>query len=325
MEYPINRRNPPQVTQLHGKPSEVPTLVAAAGPAAQFAYEEFIYGKLRNPSTRKNYRHCVHRFLRFCESRHRKLTMVTPRDIGEFLDQLPFAAATKKLYLAAFRHFFDTLVSRHAVLLNPAASVRGERLQVIEGKTPEIGVAAARKLLRSIDTSGIVGLRDRAIIGILIYTAVRVGAIASLQAGDFYDIGTQFCLRFREKGGKSREIPCRHDLQTFLQEYLTAAEPADKKSPLFVTANRRTRTLNSRPMSSGDIARMFKRRCRQIHLPPRLSPHSMRVTTITDLLSSGVPLEDVQNLAGHSDPRTTRLYDRRQRTVTRNIVERISV
>ena len=217
MEYPIGRRNHPQVTQLHDKPSEVPTLVAAAGPAAQFAYEEFIYGKLRNPSTRKNYRHCVHRFLQFCETRQRTLAMVTPRDIGEFLDQLPFAPATKKLYLAALRHFFDTLVSRHAVLLNPAASVRGERLQVVEGKTPEIGVAAARKLLRSIDTSGIVGLRDRAIIGILIYTAVRVGAIASLRAGDFYDVGTQFCLRFSEKGGKSREIPCRHDLQLFLQ------------------------------------------------------------------------------------------------------------
>lgn len=325
MEYPIDRRNHQQVTQLHDKPSEVPTLVAAAGPAAQFAYEEFIYGKLRNPSTRKNYRHCVHRFLRFSEQRQRTLTMVTPRDIGEFLDQLPFAPATKKLYLAALRHFFDTLVSRHAVLLNPAASVRGERLQVIEGKTPEIGVVPARRLLRSIDTSGIVGLRDRAIIGILIYTAVRVGAIASLQAGDFYDVGTQFCLRFSEKGGKSREIPCRHDLQLFLQEYLTAAEAADKKSPLFTTANRRTGTLTSRPMSTGDIGRMFKRRCRQIHLPPRLSPHSMRVTTITDLLSSGVPLEDVQNLAGHCDPRTTRLYDRRQRTVTRNIVERISV
>ena len=325
MEYPIGRRNHPQATQLHDKPSEVPTLVAGAGPAAQFAYEEFIYGKLRNPSTRKNYRHCVHRFLQFCETRQRTLAMVTPRDIGEFLDQLPFAPATKKLYLAALRHFFDTLVSRHAVLLNPAASVRGERLQVVEGKTPEIGVAAARKLLRSIDTSGIVGLRDRAIIGILIYTAVRVGAIASLRAGDFYDVGTQFCLRFSEKGGKSREIPCRHDLQLFLQEYLTAANPPDKKSPLFTTANRRTGTLTSRPMSTGDMARMFKRRCRQIHLPPRLSPHSMRVTTITDLLSSGVPLEDVQNLAGHSDPRTTRLYDRRQRTVTRNIVERISV
>lgn len=59
--------------------------------------------------------------------------------------------------------------------------------------------------------------------------------------------------------------------------------------------------------------------------PPALLPHSFRVTTITDLLEQGVPLEDVQRLAGHADPRTTGLYDRRKRKITRNIVERISV
>ena len=57
----------------------------------------------------------------------------------------------------------------------------------------------------------------------------------------------------------------------------------------------------------------------------RLSPHSFRVTGITDLLTQGVPLDDVQYLAGHSSPRTTKLYDRRQKKVTRNIVERISI
>lgn len=70
---------------------------------------------------------------------------------------------------------------------------------------------------------------------------------------------------------------------------------------------------------------MVRRRLRAAKLPSRLSPHSFRVTTITDLLENGVPLEDVQYLAGHADPRTTRLYDRRHKRVTRNAVERISV
>ena len=70
---------------------------------------------------------------------------------------------------------------------------------------------------------------------------------------------------------------------------------------------------------------MLKRRLKDAGLSGRLSPHSFRVLAITDLLSQGQPLEDVQYLAGHSDPRTTRLYDRRQKKVTRNIVERISV
>ncbi|HRA88253.1 MAG TPA: tyrosine-type recombinase/integrase, partial [Planctomycetaceae bacterium] len=106
---------------------------------------------------------------------------------------------------------------------------------------------------------------------------------------------------------------------------IAAIELMDNKAPLFRSAVRRTKMLTDRPMTTGDIARMIKRRCRRIHLPSRLSAHSFRVTVITDLLTQGVPLEDVQQLAGHSDPRTTRLYDRRQRKVTRNIVERISV
>ncbi len=305
--------------------SNFPVLVKSAGPHAKFAYEEFVYGKLRNPSTRKNYLHAVKRFMIFCEQRQRTLTSIMPRDVGEYLDAMPHSAATKKLHLAALRHFFDVMVSRHAIMLNPAASVRGPRLQVIEGKTPEIGIKQARRLLKSIDTSSVVGLRDRAILGTLIYSAVRVGAVAALKRSDFYDLGSQHCLRFHEKGGKSREIPCRHDLQQFLLQYLDAASIDEQKSVLFLTAFGRTKTLTKRGMTSGDIARMMKRRCRQIHLPPRFSPHSFRVTTITDLLTQGVPLEDVQQLAGHADPRTTRLYDRRQRKVTRNIVERISV
>src|SRR5690606_28052943 len=119
----------------------------------------------------------------------------------------------------------------------------------------------------------------------------------------------------------------RHDLQVFIQQYLDKAGigsiPPD--SPLFRTAIRRTKQLTANGMTAGDMGRMVKRRMRTVGLPARLSPHSFRVTTITDLLSQGVPLEDVQNLAGHADPRTTRLYDRRQRRVTRNIVERISI
>ena len=133
--------------------------------------------------------------------------------------------------------------------------------------------------------------------------------------------------RFAEKGGKSREIPVRHDLQQFIRDYLSAGslEDADKLKPFFRTTIRRTKQLTQNAMTAGDMARMVKRRMRDAGLPSRLSPHSFRVATITDLLSQGVPLEDVQNLAGHADPRTTRLYDRRRRKVTRNIVERISV
>lgn len=307
--------------------SETPAWVEQAGGGAKFAFEEFLYGQIRNPFTRRNYLRAVRVFSWWCQARGLKLTRVTPADVAQHLDSLPIAPPTRKVHLAALRRFFDQLVLRHVILLNPALSVRGERYQVVEGKTPEISIEQARRLLRSIDTSHVIGLRDRAVIALMIYTAARVGAVAKLRRGDFYDSGDQYCLRFTEKGGKVREIPVRHDLQGWMQEYLAAAgvNGAEAALPIFCTAQRRTRRLTVNPMTADDMGRMVKRRLRDAGLSPRLSAHSFRVATVTDLLDQGVSLEEVQFLAGHADPRTTRLYDRRQRRVTRNIVERISI
>ncbi len=185
----------------------------------------------------------------------------------------------------------------------------------------------ARTLLHSIDASHLVGLRDRAIVAVLIYTAARAGAVTKLRRRSFYSAGEQWMLHFDEKGGKSREIPVRHDLEQILFEYLDAAKLRDapKDTPLFRSAYRKTGQLTDNGLHVNDVCRMMQRRLKDAGLPTSLSPHSFRVTTITDLLEQGVPLEDVQRLAGHADPRTTRLYDRRQKKITRNIVERISI
>ncbi len=324
---PPSQVEPPVPAAAGSDVPACPRLIADAGQAAWFAWEEFFYGKLRNEHTRRAYRRAIEQFLGWCEERNLALHRIAPRDVGQYLDQHPGSPSTKKQQLAALRHFFDGLVLRHAIVLNPAASVRGERYQVIEGKTPEITAEHARSLLASVDTGHVVGLRDRAIIAVLIYTAARVGAVSRLSLRDFYDAGDQHCLRFLDKGGKSREIPVRHDLGRFLFDYLDAANIRgdDDRSPFFRSAVRRTRQLTDNGMTAGDMGRMIKRRMRDAGLPSRLSPHSFRVTTVTDLLEQGVPLEDVQYLAGHADPRTTRLYDRRKKRVTRNIVERISI
>jgi site-specific recombinase XerD len=182
-------------------------------------------------------------------------------------------------------------------------------------------------LLASIDTSRPVGLRDKAIIATLIYTAARAGAVASLRLRDLAWDGSQYSLRFAEKGGRSRLIPVRHDLQLMLLAYRDSfdwqAEPKD--AIFFRSVAGRTGQLTTKPLRNIDIWRMLKRRLKTAGLPDDLSPHSFRVATVTDLLTQGVSLEDVQYLAGHADPRTTRLYDRRQKSVTRNTVERISI
>ena len=114
-----------------------PPLIANAGQAAWFAWEEFFYGKLRNEHTRRAYRRAIEQFLGWCEGRGLELHRIAPRDVGWYLDEHTGSPSSKKQQLAALRHFFDGLVLRHAIMLNPAASVRGERYQVIEGRRPK--------------------------------------------------------------------------------------------------------------------------------------------------------------------------------------------
>jgi integrase/recombinase XerD len=318
-----------------GLPSHVrkmPPVIANAGGAAIFAWDEFFKGELANPHTRKNYEHAVRRFLIWCVEERLDILDITPGAVGEYFQELDVAVPTKKLHLAALRKFFDRMVNRHATYINPAATVRAERYSIVEGKTPEIQRNQVETLIKSIPTSytlasgtqpDLVGLRDQSILAVLAFTAARVGAVAKLTFKSLRHDGTQHSLRFSEKGGKSREIPVRHDVQKLLLAYVHAAGITD--GPFFRTAAGKTGNLTANAMTGIDICRMMKRRLKAAGLPDEFSPHSFRVTTVTDLLEQNTPLEDVQYLAGHADPRTTRLYDRRRRKVTRNIVERISI
>ena len=205
----------------------LPAMVERAGPAGRFAWDEFFYAEHHNPHTQKAYLRAVKAFLAWCEGQELELPAITPGLVGQYLVGLSGSAAKRNLHLSALRGFFDRLVNRHVVILNPAASVKGVKDQVIEGKTPEMAVEQARTLMASIrvsetvkDDQGqevekplVIGLRDLAILATLRFTACRAGAVAKLRLGDFQREGSQYVLRFQEKGGKSREIPVRHDLE----------------------------------------------------------------------------------------------------------------
>jgi integrase len=119
----------------------------------------------------------------------------------------------------------------------------------------------------------------------------------------------------------------RHDLEEIIIVYVEAAGIAGeaKDRPLFRSTLRRTKKLTGNALTSKAISKLVKQRLKDAGMPLRLSPHSFRVTGITDLLSQGMPPEDVQRLAGHAEPWTTALYDRRQKKVTWNILERLSI
>ena len=301
-----------------------------AGRNAVFAADEFFSAGVVNPHTRRAYGRTVRRFLDWCKDLDVDLAMVPPGAAGRFIEKLPGAAAMKNQARAALKQFGDRLVQRHVIALNPFATVRSQHYT--DGKTPEITVQQARELPASIDISTVVELRNCALLGTPAYTGVRVGAVARLPCRDLQDHGTQRVLRSPEENGKDREIPIRYDLEQSLTGYIAVAGlTASSEMPLFRSATtgrpRRNndRRLSGRPVGAALIRRMLKRRLAACGLPVRLRPHSLRVLVVTDLLAQNVALEDVHYLAGRSNPQRTRLYDRRWRQVTRNIVERISV
>lgn len=303
-------------------------LVTEASKSAQAVWEEFFLGQIRNRHTRIAYGRAVSRFLDWALLSNKRLNEISPGMIGYYFDTLNLSIPTKKLELAALRGFFGALVNRHVLKLNPAATVRGERYSVVEGKTAEISVNQARSLLASIDTKTVIGLRDRAVISCLIFTAARAGAVAKLRRKDFVCDGPRCSLRFEEKGGKAREIAVSSKLQTAIMEYLKVADENGQSSPelpLFRSIQGRKEVLTTAGIAGSDICRIVKRRIQQAGLSARLSPHSFRVLAITNLLLNGKSIESVQNLAGHADIRTTKLYDRRPNGITRDLVESISV
>ena len=316
------------VALVRAAPVPLPAVLDRAGPRARFAAEEFFGAQLRNPHTRRAYARWISRFLVACDAAGVELTQVTPGLAGRWIEELPVGPLSKNQALTALRHFCDGLVTRHVMVLNPFLSVRFQKYQAVEGRTPEITRGQIQQLLRAIDTTTLRGLRDRAVIGMLTYTGARVGAITRLQLHDRRMTETGAVMRFHEKGGKDREIPIRSTLDAWLTAYLAGGglQGAPSATPFFRALDVRDWSrLTARPMTAQRIRDVLKIRLKAAGLPTEIRPHSFRVFVVTDLLLQHVPLEDVQHLAGHATPQTTQIYDRRDRAVTRNIVERISV
>jgi site-specific recombinase XerD len=316
-------------------PGELPALVVRSGTAAAQAWTDFFDGKVRNDHTRRSYKRAVRHFLDWCDEEDLELRRIMAGDVGRYLRELSGGLAKKKAALAALRRYFRLLVERHICLINPAAEAEAPRYEIVEGKTPEITDLEFRALLKVINTQTLVGLRDQLILKTLSCTGARVGAVAGIERQHYYEAKDGSMLHFDEKRGKSREIAVAHDLKTLFDDYLeiTAIKHERRKrdpetnefQPIYVfrTAYRRSGRLTKTPMTGNDIYRMLRRRAREAGLGARFSPHSFRVAIATDLHEQGVPTDEIQTLLGHSDVRTTNLYKRNRRGITRNLVERI--
>ncbi len=288
----------------------LPALVTAAGQPAQIRFLEFFAANIRNAHTRRAYGRAVTDFLAWCEGRGvRSLQDVQPLHVAGYIETLSRerSAPTAKGRLAAIRHLFDWLVMGQVVPLNPAASVRGPSHSVRSGKTPVLDPAEARQLLDAIDVSTPIGLRDRALIGLMAFSFARIGAALSMKVEDVYIQNRRLWVRLHEKGGKRHEMPCHHSLEAYLDAYLDGcALRGDPKGALFRTIERGRAVLATTPLPQANAYAMIGRRAAAAGIATKIGNHTFRATGITAYLKNGGTLENVAAMANHASTRTTR-------------------
>ena len=309
--------------------SALPVLIASADDRAQLRFVEFFAVTIRNPHTRRAYSRAVGEFFGWC-SLHgvSSIAAVQPLHVATWIEQLgrEVSAPTVKQRLAGIRHLFDWLVTGQVVPTNPAASVRGPSHSVRRGKTPVLDPQEARTLLDSIDVTMPAGLRDRALIGLMVYSFARIGAALAMRVEDVFVQNRRLWVRLHEKGGKRHEMPCHHNLEEYLSAYLDECELRDdRKGPLFRTIGRGTRQLSVTPLPQANAFQMVRRRASAAGIATAIGNHSFRATGITAYLKNGGTLERAATMANHASTRTTQLYDRRSDYVTLDEVERVLI
>ncbi len=314
-------------SEANGGLPALPVLVAASGHKAERRFLDFYAAAIRNTNTRRAYGRAAADFCAFVEAGGvSDLRGVQTLHVAAWVEHLGRAHAvpTVKLRLSAVRQLFDWLVIGQIVPVNPAAPVRGPKHVVKRGKTPVLTSEEARSLLESIKVDSLVGLRDRAFIGLMVYSFARVGAAVEMQVRDFYPIGRRWWVRLHEKGGKRHELPAHHKLEAWLHDYVGAAGIGDMEaSPLFRAAIGRTGRLSDRPLLARNALDLVQRRAKDVGLGSAITNHSFRATGITAYLANGGALEMAQTIAAHENPRTTKLYDRTSDAVTLGEIERI--
>jgi site-specific recombinase XerD len=309
-----------------------PAAIANASPKAHYAILQFFAAEIDNARTRRAYLKGAEDFFAFVAPSPGgdQLEGLTSLHVAAWMADMKrrgLSVPTQKQRLAGLRMLFQALAREQIIAINPAAVVKGPKQSSNRGKTPVLTGEEMQQLLQSIDTEPLIGLRDRALIGAMAYSFARVGAVIALKVEDVFHQKRRLWLRLTEKGGKRLEIPCHHQFENYLVDWLERSGLKDQaQAPLFQSFGRQAgggRQLSGRPLTQAMVWEMVQRRAKVAGLATAVCNHTFRATGITAYLSNGGTIERAAIIAGHASTRTTQLYDRRSDEVTLEEVEKI--
>jgi integrase/recombinase XerD len=275
-----------------------------------------------SPETRAAYARELRQFLSFLNMEGDELdalTLIRPHHVASWRDHLRargLSAAAIVRKITVLRSLFSYLQTFGYTGANPAHSDFVDVPPVPrDGKTVGLAPEECRRLLDGPDRETPEGKRDRALFAVLAYTGCRVGELTRLRVADYKTTGGHRVLEIRGKGGKERRVPLHPEAVERMEDWLDAAAiREDEQGALFrptKTARGQGRDgFQPRAMSRRGVQMLVERYVRKLSLDPAVTVHSFRVTALTTARERGSDIIDLQDFAGHSDPRTTLSYIR---------------
>jgi integrase/recombinase XerD len=279
---------------------------------------------VKSPSadTRSNYERDVRQFLIHAgipADRPDLIAGIRPRQVAAWRDELAakgLSNSSIRRKMTVLRSLFSYLRSYGYVGANPAHSDFVAAPPVPrDGKTVGLAPEDCRRLLDAPPENTPAGLRDRALLAVLAYTGCRVGEVTRLKVGSYRQTGAHRVLEIKGKGGKERRVPLHPEAVERLEAWLDVAgirhEPG---GPLFrpsKSARGEGRLgFGTSPLVRRSVQKLVGAYVARLKLDPNVTVHSLRVTALTTARERGSDIIDLQDFAGHADPRTTLTYIR---------------
>ena len=274
------------------------------------------FANLDNPRTRRAYQGDIEDFCNFlgihAPNQFREVTRSHVLAWRSQFEQRGLSGATIRRKLAALASLFDHLLDANAVAGgNPVHGVKRPKIETNEGKTPALGDHQAKALLEAPDPATLQGLRDRAVLAVLLYHGLRREEAARLYVQDMQERRGIKHLRVHGKGGKLRYLPMHPVALERIHFYLEASghHLVQSEAPLFMPLRGKATGAG---LSADGIYALVGRYAKAAGIEVAgLGVHGLRATAATNALEHEADIAKVQQWLGHANISTTKIYDRR--------------
>lgn len=276
------------------------------------------FANIESPGTRRIYKIDIRDFMTYTGIREPlEFRGITRAHVIAYRDELlrrKLQGATIRRKLAALSSLYEYLCDKNTVPHNPVKGVARPKVDTYEGKTPAISDAQVRALLAAPEGPSLKAKRDRAILSILFYHALRRDELCKLMVKDVHERRGVKHLRVHGKGSKLRHLPLHPASQERIEEYLQAAgHGALPSAPLFKPVRNNRRGTTDTALTTDGVYQLILFYGKNAGITvSRFGPHSARATAATNALDAGADIAKVQEWLGHANVSTTRVYDHRK-------------